>query len=71
MFTFYFVDAIKKRIKSRISVQNVSKVSFVPQYRLVLHRIHHLKKVTAPRVNIPTLTEQDNNMDAIMNLYKP
>lgn len=63
--------AIKKRIKSRINVQNVSKVSFVPQYRLVLHRIHHLKKVTAPCVKIPTLTEQDNNMDAIMNLYKP
>lgn len=71
MFTFYFVDAMKKRIKSQIIIQNVSKVSFVTQYRLVLHRIHHLKKVAAPCVKIPTLTEQDNNMDAIMNLYKP
>lgn len=63
--------AIKKRIKSRINIQSVSTVTFVPQYRLVLHRIHHLKKVTAPCIKIPTQTEQDKNMDAIMNLYKP
>lgn len=68
---FYFVDAIKKRIKSRINIQSVSTVTFVPQYRLALHRIHHLKKVTAPCIKIPTQTEQDKNMDAIMNLYKP
>lgn len=63
--------AIKKRIKSRINIQSVSTVTFVPQYRLALHRIHHLKKVTAPCIKIPSQTEQDKNMDAIMNLYKP
>lgn len=62
--------SFKKQTKSRISIQNASAVSFVPQYRLVLHRIHHLKKATAPCIKIP-LNEQDETMDSIMNLYKP
>ncbi|XP_062568571.1 uncharacterized protein LOC134230748 [Saccostrea cucullata] len=58
------------RKKSQVAVKESRVVSFVPGYRLILHRHHTKHTVPAQQSGVHTNTEQDTCMDSLIDLYK-